>query len=433
MLLIFCHKETPRITYTFSFCLQNLKTDWEVTDNIERYTKHDGASLNYSPEKIKSGEIHICPHRIMTTDVITALDEAILEYKNIKVLFPTSSGTIPFDLFANVFFHLSRYEEYLPFEEDEHNRFSSKQSWLFRTKQLETAPVDQLCKVLEELLSSRYDLKFNQPKATALLTIDLDNAYAFKGKGVLRNTAGLIKDGVRFSKTFQSRCSTLFRSGQDPYDSYDYQLEMAKKLQIKLIYFILLGDYSKYDKNLSWKSKAIRQLIHFLKKKASIGIHPSYGSFLKPSQLKKETKRLKFLKDSKVTKSRNHYLRFRIPNTYEVLLEDGIEEDYSMGYADTVGFRAGTTRPFPFFNLKHNTATELMIYPITFMDGTLHEHMGLSIEEAKQKISELYATVQQHGGCFVALWHNDTLAEANHWKGWREVFEWGLTLTNQHK
>jgi hypothetical protein len=57
------------------------------------------------------------------------------------------------------------------------------------------------------------------------------------------------------------------------------------------------------------------------------------------------------------------------------------------------------------------------------MDGTLNEYKRFSIEEAIQCVDELILEVERYGGVFSCLWHNESIAEAGKWKGWKCVFE----------
>ena len=104
-----------------------------------------------------------------------------------------------------------------------------------------------------------------------------------------------------------------------------------------------------------------------------------------------------------------------------------------MGYHDACGFRAGTCKPFLFFNVKTNEVTNLRLFPFTIMEGTLNDVMKLSIEESKKIISDLITEVCVHDGIFIPLWHNSTLSNRNEWKGWREVFEFMLAEIEKRK
>jgi hypothetical protein len=101
----------------------------------------------------------------------------------------------------------------------------------------------------------------------------------------------------------------------------------------------------------------------------------------------------------------------------------GIRNDYSMGYASTAGFRAGTTLPFKFYDLSLEKETDLMIHPFTVMDVTLNQYMGLGEKDALLRIVKLIHKIKDVNGIFTSLWHNESLCEQGNWKGWRSVFE----------
>ena len=73
--------------------------------------------------------------------------------------------------------------------------------------------------------------------------------------------------------------------------------------------------------------------------------------------MKKEKNRLEGITNMQTKRSRQHYLRFSLPETYQQLIDLEIEEDYSMGYASHVGFRASTCTPFYFYDLDFEIQT----------------------------------------------------------------------------
>jgi hypothetical protein len=92
-----------------------------------------------------------------------------------------------------------------------------------------------------------------------------------------------------------------------------------------------------------------------------------------------------------------------------------------MGYADQPGFRMGTARRTPWYNLRTNEASALQLQPFCYMDGTLNEYMGLTPEQAQTEVQTLKAAVQRYGGTFCFIWHNETLGFQYRWQGWEKV------------
>ena len=141
-----------------------------------------------------------------------------------------------------------------------------------------------------------------------------------------------------------------------------------------------------------------------------------------------EINRLEEIVDKRIFCSRQHFLFLKIPFTYQTLIGQEITDDFTMGFADIVGFRMGTSRPTKWFDLSKNCITELTIHPFAFMDGTLNEYLKLKPDDAKQKISALFSEVKNYGGEFSFIWHNETIGDYRTWKGWKAVFEWSISL-----
>ena len=155
-------------------------------------------------------------------------------------------------------------------------------------------------------------------------------------------------------------------------DTFDKILRLKKEYNVKTVFFFLIGDYSTFDTNVSASKTKYKLLIKEMVDYARVGLHPSYFTMKNVALLKKEKERLENITNMPVTSSRQHYLRFSLPETYQHLIDLEVEEDYSMGYASNVGFRASTCTPFYFYDLYNEKATDLKIYPFYVMDATLN-------------------------------------------------------------
>jgi hypothetical protein len=218
----------------------------------------------------------------------------------------------------------------------------------------------------------------------------------------------------------------------DPYDTFDFILSIADR-GYSVTVFWLLGDYAKYDRNVSFRDLRHQRLIRKMSLKTTVGIHPSYKSNSYEYQISAEKKRLEEILNKEVNHSRQHFLKMKLPQTYRALISSGILNDYTMGYAELTGFRAGTARSIYWFDLQKNEKTDLLLHPFVYMDGTLNEYLQLSIPQSKEKIRELYREVKKFGGDFRFIWHNETIGNYGHWAGWKDVLEYSLTLGKEHE
>jgi hypothetical protein len=425
MLLIYTPINTKRLNYILKFFFgQLIGCDFKVTTVFSEYSDYSGPRINYS-DKNSLGSIWISSSEIMFSDTIIQFELEIAESVWGKIIFPKSENKeIPFDVFAASFYLASRYEEYLPFSVDSHGRFSHESSIAFKAGFLQKPIINIWAEKFRKILFANYpELVFKKQNFNFISTIDIDNAFAYKEKGFIRTSGGYILSLLKGkTKDFKQRSNVLNGKIQDPYDTFDYIRVKHLPNKISLKIFILAGKYSKYDKNVKLSSPLFSKVIKELSGYSEIGIHPSYLSNFKET-LTEEKKNLEKVIENKISISRQHFLMMKLPETYQKLIENEIKIDFSMGYSDVVGYRAGTCSPFYFFDIKKNQETELLIYPFAWMDRTLRQHLQLSPKEAIEFINKNIAEIKELNGTFVSLWHNESLGDIGYWKGWKAVFE----------
>lgn len=417
MLLIYSPQAGNRVKYTFDLIFNSiLGIEYFMTHDADYFGQFDGAKINYSKRAIGK-EIHIpCTDLLFEKGVTNTVIST----------FPIEKGAENIeDLFAFSFFLASRYEEYLPFTGDTYGRFSAKQSYSFRNNFLHTPMVNVFAKKIREMIATRYPgFVFPEKKYSFIPTLDIDNAYAYRGKNLTRTLGGYARAIAKSDiADLSKRKNVLSGKEKDPYDTYDFQFEIHKKYNLKPIYFFLLGDWAKNDKNLPHTNSLMQALINKISERAETGIHPSFASDENPEKVELEEKRLREITGKKTTKSRQHFLKLRFPETYRNLIAAGITDDYTMGYADEAGFRAGICSPYKWYDLEKEEETGLTIHPFAVMDGTLNSYLKLSPAESLEKVKSLIREVKNVNGEFITIWHNETLSDWKDWKGWKELYE----------
>jgi len=437
-LLIFAPEITPRVEYTFGLIFQDiLGIELIFTTNADEFQQSATPKINYSPTNFSSG-LFLKAHSILFEKSIDIQQIETVEYLQMQLFFPTSEDSfLPFDPFAMTFYLVTRYEEYLSESTDEHERFTDSENILMTLGLYQKPIVDQMAYWIAEIIGAEYpEFKIRKRTFQLLTTIDIDNAWAFKNKSLLISFGAIAKAILhgRWNELKQ-RAVVFLGLRNDPYDTYKYILETYKGALNRILFFFLLGDRSRFDKNISHKNKSFRQLIADMASVCEVGIHPSYSSNEKPWLFETEKERLENIIQKPVTQSRQHYLKLKFPKTYQNACKSGITDDYTMGFASLVGFRAGTCTEFKFFDLSKNHPTELTIHPFQAMDVTLKNYLHLKPQEAWLLIEKLMLEVKNVNGTFVSLWHNESLKDSGQWLGWREVFEQilekGLILENE--
>ena len=304
-------------------------------------------------------------------------DEAITRY------------VIRTDIVYNTFFFISRAEELINTQRDEHGRFAAKYSILGQNNRLMIPTVDEYARMLMKLL----DLPLPTPSFSQIyLTHDVDSVAQYRH---WRGAMGGILRGQ-----WRKVLASLKDIHNDPAFTFSWLIAQDKMVErAECIYFVkdTMGkgyDYPQYK--LDGKDfETAEQLIE--NSGAKIGWHGSYyGGDKANRQL-----------GNKAGLHRSHYLRCSI-DQMQRLAEVGVTDDFTMMFPDQVGFRLQTTRPVRWINPKTMTLTDLVLHPLTVMDCTLSnpQYMNLSEDEAYFECQRLFEKVHQNAGEVVILWHN---------------------------
>jgi peptidoglycan/xylan/chitin deacetylase (PgdA/CDA1 family) len=426
MILVYTHKITPRVRYAFKHILtRTLLFSVTFTSKIDEFVAHNGPKLSYTKAPL-GNEFFIKSNDLLFEQGVNDLDINIQKWEDVPCFFATNlKSSIPFDIFAASFYLISRYEEYLPHVKDIHGRFTAEQSMAFKYGFLEKPVVDIWAyKFLAMLLEKFPDYNCKTRAYTFISTVDIDNAFAYKHKNLVRTIGGFFNDLLKFKLVeIWNRFTVIWNLKRDPFDTFESILRLKNEYDVKTIFFFLIGDYSTFDTNVSASKTKYKLLIKEMVDYARVGLHPSYFTMQDAALLKKEKERLENITNTPVTRSRQHYLRFSLPETYQNLIDLEVEEDYSMGYASTVGFRASTCTPFYFYDLDFEIQTPLKIFPFALMDTTLNDYMKLTSKQSLGRIRDLKNEVKAVNGTFITLFHNESLSNYLRWRGWKRLYE----------
>lgn len=419
MILIYCQQSTHRLQYICKFVFEEqLGIRYSLTIDAKNFAAHDGPKINYSKENFDDHSFNITACGILEEKKISAQKIECFTLKGLPVFFKCDNGPLGFDILAASFYLITRYEEYLPHEKDEYGRYDHRQSLAYKEKFLQVPLINFWLIQFRETLQEHFkDLKITTPQFSFQPTYDIDMAWAYKNKGLLRNLGGLLT-----TKSF-NRLPVLMRLQKDPFDSFDFLKELHTKNNLDPIYFLLLAQRrSEYDKNISPYDYSMWQLMKRLNKEAKLGIHPSWSSNQKPSLIKKEIKILETATKADVLKSRQHYIYFNFPDTFEHLLLANIKEDYSMGYGSINGFRASVASSFSWYNLATEKATVLRMHPFCFMDANSYYEQNQSLEETTKELNHYYKICKEANGTLITIFHNNFLGMAKEFKGWAKMY-----------
>lgn len=423
MLLVFTHKITPRLSYAFKhICTRILGVPVSFTTTIEEFIAHESLKISYAKQPL-SNEIFIRSHELLFEQGLNDVEIHVHDWDTTKAFFSTSEkSSLPYDIFAATFYLLSRYEEYLPHVKDEYGRFLAKESLAFKNGFLHQPVIDIWAYKFKSVLQAQFpDFEFPKKSYSIQPVIDVPMAYYFRQKGLLRTIGGTLGDLFRFKfRQFYQRYLVLFGFQRDPYDTFKWIITKQKQTKFKFVVFFLIGDYSTYDKNINVNRKQFVSLIKSVSDYCKVGLKASYFALEDIEVLKKEKKKMESIVNYGLEASRHSFSKLNLPESYRNLIELEVKQDFTMGYINELGFRAGTCTPFQFYDLDYEVQTPLQINAFHCIDYALLKRQ--SFLDKKQELERLIQQVKQVNGTFTPVFHNYTFGDDVRWKGFRDLF-----------
>jgi len=425
-MLLYSAHITPRLRYIVEFISRELFDEAiRITSDKAEFTDSTLPRLNYSDEEIAETDFFIRSNSLLFESHIAPKQIECFELNYHKAFFETA-GDFPFDIFAASFYLLSRYEEYVPHQKDEFGRFAHTASLAHREGFLHLPLINIWLQEFKKALHKKYPaLVFRYASFKFIPTYDIDIAWSYLHKGWKRNIGGLARSVLNGQWSMAlKRINVWRRKEKDPYDAYEWLDSLHLYCRMRAYYFFLAAAKPKgYDKNISPDSEALQYLIRYHASGYRVGVHPSWQSGDQEELFREELEWMELMTDKKITRSRQHYIRFSLPHTYRLLLQYGIEQDFSMGYGSINGFRASVASSFYWYDLEREQRTDLRLFPFCFMDANAYFEERHSAGKAMHELMHYYHLIRKVNGLMVTIWHNSFLGTDPQFAGWREAYE----------
>lgn len=352
---------------------------------------------------------------------------------------PTPEGSevwLPIDVFGSIFFLITGYEDAVDRRRDQHDRATGSLSVLGRAGLLDRALADEYLELLWATMGSLWP-SLRRVAGTYRLrpTHDVDHVWAAVDRPlgtVLHAVAGdLVRRRDLRLAWRRTRSLVAGRAGgiiDDPFDSFETLLSVAQEHDLTSTYYFMVGGTgARLDGSYEIGDRRVLRLLARIHERGhEVGLHASYGSHRAPGQASQELDLLRqacraagFDQDS--WGIRQHYLRFTARDTWRCQTEAGFEHDSSYAYADRIGFRAGTGREYPVFDLERRRPLRLRERPLLIMDATLLEYLRLPPSEAVRQAQLILGVCQAHQTDATVLYHNSTLTGPAERRRYREL------------
>ena len=150
-----------------------------------------------------------------------------------------------------------------------------------------------------------------------------------------------------------------------------------------------------------------------------VGLH-GIDAWLDSSKGREELEEIRRLTGASEIGVRMHWL-YHNDRSPVVLEKAGAAYDSTIGYNETVGYRAGTTQVY-----KPLGASRLSELPLHVMDTALfyRDYLDLSPRQARTLLSGMVGNAVHFGGCLTINWHDRSIAPERLWDGtYRELVQ----------
>ena len=426
MLLIYAEPVSPRLQYILEVLFRDVSVlEYRLTGDRDAFQRHEGPKLNYSRQPISENEFFLPAAGLLAEAGISAQALNLQQAHDYPYFFGAPGGDFPFDVFAAAFYLVSRYEEYLPHSRDRYGRYDHRQSLAFREGFLDRPLVNEWMKSFRRDLRTRFPgLFMPEPVFRFQPTYDIDVAFAYRFRSFPRLAGGWMRDLLQGRlQAIVQRLRVAAGKERDPYDVFEWLDALHLRYRLKPVYFFLLAARQRgYDRNIDPRYPAFRELVSYHGMGYALGMHPSWQSGDDDARFAGEKALLETLAGKEIHRSRQHYIRMALPDTYRKLCARGIVEDYSMGYGGINGFRASIASPHPWYDLSGEVSTPLRIHPFCFMDANARFEEGRTPAQAFEQLTALHDRVKKTGGTLSTIFHNSFLGTHPDYIGWRDVY-----------
>ncbi len=337
------------------------------------------------------------------------------------------------DIFGSAFFMLSRYEELISSNRDEHDRFPACESVSYKEGFLNRPIINEYLEVLKECFVSIWpDINFLNRDANNFITCDVDWPYdpsMYSIKYMAKKFFKLLLLNRDISKAI--KCTYMYllvkfnMNYQDPYrEGINWIMDINEKYGNKVAFFFITHFTSSIDtiKDAEYDSTKIRNLFKEIKKRGhEIGVHPGYETYKNSKNFKETVDRMKKIireesLDQENIGGRQHFLRWTASHTPQLWEENNLQYDSTLSYADIAGFRCGICYEYTMYDLIDRRALRLKQRPLIVMECSIiskrYENLKYSKESLK-RFEYFKKTCHQFNGTFNLLWHNSHFNNKN--------------------
>lgn len=292
-------------------------------------------------------------------------------------------------------FHLINcVQEYNSAARDQFGRYRYDQSWQFKEN---TIDKNVVLSIMQHFVTTQCRVSsFNIKRTQLFLSHDIDTIHG-----------ELMQNGLYYLKTRkfnQLRTVILNYLMRKPgWANMDLINKIHDEHGLKHAYFWLVTKAKANQiKNADYSIGEVKKYIH---SDRCHGLHKSSTSMSFRQELEKLPVSSSF--------NRNHFLRFELPNHWQLLDDAGIAIDASVGFAEHYGFRNSYGYIFRPFNMQSGKAHRHLSVPLHMMDATFRNYMSIPTDQTAEVVIQFIENNRE--GCVLSLlWHNTFFSDGKY-------------------
>ncbi len=339
-----------------------------------------------------------------------------------------SDGSVVFhaDILATTLFFLSRWEEMESTDRDAHDRFPAWASVAHRDGYLHLPVVDLYALILRSWIEEVLPGWRPEPRRFAVeLSHDVDHVCRFPTAwSAIRALGADILKNRSVGRAVETAVHYLASRVDPANDAYlaaiRHLADISQEHGLSSEFMFMASERGLHSSG--YDPATLAEIAGYLDRHGhQVGFHAGYGTFDDPELLKAEKRRLEEALAMPVSGGRQHYLRFRVPETWQHWELAGFTYDSTLGFPEHEGFRCGTCHFYRPYDISRDRELTIEERPLVAMDTTFRLSRGMTPMQAERRILDLAAMCRRVEGTFTLLWHNSSLA--GDWREWAPMYQ----------
>lgn len=311
------------------------------------------------------------------------------------------------DVFASVFFMVTRWEEYIVRDRDQYDRFIGKNSVAYKNAFLDRPVVNEYVELIWNMLVSLgFEGNRKARSFEVVLTHDVDDP--FMRLRFLRVTKyicqsiiqGHIKEAIGYIPDYF----------KDSYDTYDFLMDISESIKVKSHFYFMSAHWHTSARSKSpYIGSHLNRIIDKVKKRGHfVGFHPGFFSIDSLDNWREEKVWIEEITKQTVNEGRQHFLRFSVPQTFSIWEDNHMNIDSTLSYHDVEGFRCGTGDAYPVFDILKRKEYQLKERPLVLMDGTVTSYQQYSMDKISVVMNYYLNVGKKYAMPITLLFHNSS-------------------------